>query len=73
MEADGAKLRDAEVRAGERPKPVKLPSASAADGVRRRGEQQRQPGRPRPATRISSEGWSGQKGMPGALAPGAFR
>lgn len=80
LEAEGAKLRDAEVRAGER-KASKLSTVQetksreqSAEGMRWRGEQQARASgssRPRPTSRISGEGWSGQKGMPGALAPGA--
>lgn len=70
LEAEGAKLREAEVRAGERKRPSISRGASRDDtagDVRWRG------GRPRPTSRVSGEGWSGQKGMPGALAPGSFR
>lgn len=76
LEAEGAKLREAEVRAGERKR--ERPTISrgqsrddAAEGMRWRGDSART--RPRPTSRISGEGWSGQKGMPGALAPGAFQ
>lgn len=67
LEAEGAKLREAEIRAGarkqERPE-VRRAQSSRDEGVRQR---------PRPARTATAEGWSGQKGMPGALAPGAFQ
>ncbi|KAH7074471.1 maintenance of mitochondrial morphology protein 1 [Paraphoma chrysanthemicola] len=71
LEAEGAKLREAEIRAGERKR--ERPTISrgqsrdeTGEGMRWRGESART--RPRPTSRISGEGWSGQKGMPGALA-----
>jgi maintenance of morphology protein 1 len=84
LEAEGAKLREAEIRAGERKRPtVKRGQSSRedsrAEGMRWRGEQmlsQNQSARgsrPKPPNRASTEGWSGQKGMPGALAPGGFQ
>jgi maintenance of morphology protein 1 len=66
-EAEGAKLREAEIRAGERSR-----SKDQAEGVRWRGataatghlrEQSRQ-------TNRNSGEWSGQKGMPGAMPSG---
>ncbi|KAF2024437.1 hypothetical protein EK21DRAFT_78697 [Setomelanomma holmii] len=82
LEAEGAKLREAEIRAGERKRerPAMSRGVSRDDtgggggetGMRwRGGEAARQ--RPRPSRGASGEGWSGQKGMPGALAPGAFQ
>lgn len=62
IEAEGAKLRDAEIRAGVR-KPSHQTSVSrddSAEGMRWRGE----PSRPRPTSRISS-------GLPGSM-PGAM-
>lgn len=71
MVAEGAKLREAEVRAGERSR------AEDAAGIRRRGEQQRfgdrlhhsDVNRPTFPSRHSGE-WSGQRGMPGAMPGG---
>lgn len=95
--AEGAKMREAEIKAGERkaPRPGSLQrnGSSRDEGMRWRGEQgssrignhghaqQRGPAtvsassRTRPAgSRLNSgEGWSGQKGMPGALGPSAIQ
>jgi maintenance of morphology protein 1 len=76
LEAEGAKLREAEIRAGERKRPAVSRGQSSrddvgADGMRWRGDAARN-SRPRPARGVS-EGWSGQKGMPGALAPGTYQ
>ncbi|KAH8727713.1 hypothetical protein GQ44DRAFT_702863 [Phaeosphaeriaceae sp. PMI808] len=77
LDVEGAKLREAEIRAGERVRSLVGRTQSrdeAAQGsMRWRGEQAGRSSRPRPTSRISGEGWSGQKGMPGALAPGAFQ
>lgn len=67
IEAEGAKLREAEVAAGERRR--------ADEGMRWRGERdQRDQARGRPEasrpsapSRLKSEHYSGQKGMPGAM------
>jgi maintenance of morphology protein 1 len=76
LEAEGAKLREAEIRAGERKRPAVSREQSSrddgADGMRWRGDAART-SRPKPTSRVSGEGWSGQKGMPGALAPGVFK
>jgi maintenance of morphology protein 1 len=70
IEAEGAKLREAEVLAGERK------ATRRDDGMRWRGERDREreqigrgeTTRPRPINRFSSEQtYSGQKGMPGAM------
>lgn len=66
LEAEGAKLREAEIRAGVRKQ--ERPGMNRAQTSREEGVRYR----PKPVSR-TSEGWSGQKGMPGALAPGAFR
>jgi maintenance of morphology protein 1 len=71
MAAEGAKLREAETRAGERSR------AEESAGIRRRGEQQRfgdrlhrsDASRPTLPSRFSGE-WSGQRGMPGAMPGG---
>ena len=63
IEAEGAKLREAEVLAGER-------KATRNDGMRWRGEASRgraDVGRPQGPSRFKSEHYSGQKGMPGAM------
>lgn len=83
LEAEDAKLREAEIRAGERKRPTMNRAQSSrdetAEGMRWRGEHGNantsRGVRPRPTSRISGsgEGWSGQKGMPGALAPGGFQ
>jgi maintenance of morphology protein 1 len=68
LEAEGAKLREAEIRAGVRKQDrpgISRQTSSRDEGVRYR---------PKMTSRsATTEGWSGQKGMPGALAPGAFR
>ncbi|KAF2653726.1 hypothetical protein K491DRAFT_661463 [Lophiostoma macrostomum CBS 122681] len=82
IEAEGAKLRDAEVRAGERKSEgvglrdaVELSSETERDrerdGMRWRGErEQRQPlSRQTSRNRFSGE-WSGQRGMPGGMPSG---
>ncbi|KAH3958195.1 maintenance of mitochondrial morphology protein 1 [Parastagonospora nodorum] len=66
LEAEGAKLREAEIRAGVRKQ--ERPGMNRAQTSREEGVRYR----PKPVSR-TSEGWSGQKGMPGALAPGTFR
>jgi maintenance of morphology protein 1 len=81
LEAEGAKLREAEIRAGERKRPPinrgHTSREDSGEGMRWRGEQMLKEngraGRPKPPKRSSTEGWSGQKGMPGALAPGSFQ
>ncbi|KAF1915667.1 hypothetical protein BDU57DRAFT_477661 [Ampelomyces quisqualis] len=80
LEAEGAKLREAEMRAGERKRPAVSRAQSSREeselGMRWRGDpssSNSRINRPRPPRRVSAEGWSGQKGMPGALAPGAFQ
>lgn len=98
---EGAKMREAEIKAGDRKagKPAtahQRPDLSSRrtnsrdDGMRWRGANQgnlrdnrssstaaaaQGASRPRPSTRPSGtgEGWSGQKGMPGALGPSAFQ
>jgi maintenance of morphology protein 1 len=64
IEAEGAKLREAEIRAGERRRDP------SSDGLRWRGEQRpshlREEIRPSNSNRFSGE-WSGQRGMPGAM------
>ena len=65
IEAEGAKLREAEVLAGER-------KATRRDdnGMRWRGERESGKGeasRPQAPGRLKSEHYSGQKGMPGAM------
>ncbi|KAH6622132.1 hypothetical protein C7974DRAFT_425849 [Boeremia exigua] len=64
IEAEGAKLRDAEIRAGERKAPRR-----GDDGMRWRGEpgRGRDADRPQAPNRFKSEHYSGQKGMPGAM------
>ena len=68
IEADGAKLRAAERKAGERSR-----SREQADGVRWRGEQRLHAQHLRQQSsrsgRASGE-WSGQRGMPGAMPGG---
>jgi maintenance of morphology protein 1 len=74
LEAEGAKLREAEIRAGERKRPAMGRATTSRDDagdVRYRGGPASRP-RP-PINRVSTDGYIGQKGMPGALAPGAFR
>jgi maintenance of morphology protein 1 len=66
IEAEGAKLREAEILAGERK------ASRRDDGMRWRGEREQrgrgEASRPRPPNRYSSEHtYSGQKGMPGAM------
>lgn len=78
LEAEGAKLREAEIRAGERKRPAPSRAQSNREeselGMRWRGDPSSSRNhRPRPMRGVSAEGWSGQKGMPGALAPGAFQ
>jgi maintenance of morphology protein 1 len=86
LEAEGAKLREAEIRAGERKRPAinrgQTSREESGEGMRWRGEQMLKENgrangssssRPKPPKRSSTEGWSGQKGMPGALAPGGFQ
>jgi maintenance of morphology protein 1 len=62
IEAEGAKLREAEILAGER-------KATRNDGMRWRGEASRgrDGARPQAPGRFKSEHYSGQKGMPGAM------
>lgn len=64
IEAEGAKLREAEIRAGER-----KAARRADDGMRWRGEtgRPRDESRPQAPGRFKSEHYSGQKGMPGAM------
>lgn len=65
IEAEGAKLREAEIRAGERSR------EPALEGMRWRGDQRHihQREQSSQANRFSGE-WSGQKGMPGAMPSG---
>ncbi|KAJ4302898.1 ERMES complex subunit mmm1 [Kalmusia sp. IMI 367209] len=65
IEAEGAKLREAEIRAGERSRSRGDP----ADGMRWRGDHLHE--QDRPTNRLSRE-WSGtgQTGMPGAMPGG---
>ena len=83
IEAEGAKLREAEILAGERkagrrgPEPARGHEPAAArgnehranDGMRWRGEgnRSRDTSRPQAPNRFKSEHYSGQKGMPGAM------
>lgn len=62
--AEGAKLREAEIRAGER-----NATRRGDAGMRWRGDasQARDESRPRAPNRLKSEHYSGQKGMPGAM------
>lgn len=64
IEAEGAKLREAEIRAGER-----KATRGGDDGMRWRGEasRSRDATRPQAPNRFKSEHYSGQKGMPGAM------
>ncbi|KAF1957565.1 hypothetical protein CC80DRAFT_470942 [Byssothecium circinans] len=69
IEAEGAKLREAEMRAGERSR-----SREQGEGVRWRGDQRSairhgDRGQSGMANRFSGE-WSGQRGMPGAMPGG---
>ncbi|KAF2254106.1 hypothetical protein BU26DRAFT_451323 [Trematosphaeria pertusa] len=73
IEAEGAKLREAEIRAGER---SRSPGRDQTEGIRWRGEHhslhhphlhQRDPSRQ--TNRFSGE-WSGQRDMPGAMPGG---
>lgn len=70
IEAEGAKLREAEIRAGERSR-----SRDPVEGMRWRGEQRsvhsslHQQEQSRQSNRFSGE-WSGQRGMPGAMPGG---
>jgi maintenance of morphology protein 1 len=80
IEAEGAKLREAEILAGERKagrrreeprglEPARGNERRADDGMRWRGEgnRSRDTSRPQPPNRFKSEHYSGQKGMPGAM------
>jgi maintenance of morphology protein 1 len=86
IEAEGAKLRDAEIRAGERKRESLSTTTEHSrerererDGMRWRGDRdreqrnplnhQRDRSRQTSRNRFSGE-WSGQKGMPGAMASG---
>ncbi|KAF2623998.1 hypothetical protein BU25DRAFT_399684 [Macroventuria anomochaeta] len=64
IEAEGAKLRGAEILAGER-----KATRRGDEGMRWRGETSRPGGasRPQAPNRFKSEHYSGQKGMPGAM------
>ncbi|KAF2176783.1 hypothetical protein K469DRAFT_645271 [Zopfia rhizophila CBS 207.26] len=64
IEAEGAKMREAEIRAGER-------SRDSTQGMRWRGDQltSHQRVQSRQMNRVSGE-WSGQRGMPGAMPGG---
>jgi maintenance of morphology protein 1 len=70
LEAEGAKLREAEVKDGERRREGALDSATAGHGIRWRGGQQEQQERSRLARNPASAEWSGQRGMPGAMPSG---
>lgn len=63
-EAEGAKLREAEIKAGERSR-----SNDRAEGVRWRGATAAT-GHLREQTNRNSGEWSGQRGMPGAMPGG---
>jgi maintenance of morphology protein 1 len=80
-EAEGAKLREAEIKAGERKRSRskeqvgegRSRSKDQAEGVRWRGGVTAQAGHLREASRTANRGsgeWSGQKGMPGAMPGG---
>lgn len=72
IEVEGAKLREAEIRAGERRRERQEPQPNdAGEGMRWRGEQRNthQREQSRQMSRFSGE-WSGQKGMPGAMPGG---
>ena len=64
IEAEGAKLREAEILAGER-----KTTRRADEGMRWRGDASRpqHASRPQAPGRFKSEHYSGQKGMPGAM------
>jgi maintenance of morphology protein 1 len=64
IEAEGAKLREAEIKAGSRRRPAAREELD--DGMRWRGEAGRS-SRPLAPNRFKSEHYSGQKGMPGAM------
>lgn len=70
IEAEGAKLREAEIRAGERPR-----GSDQAEGMRWRGEPRvahhhiHQREHSRQVNRYSGE-WNGQRAMPGAMPGG---
>ncbi|KAF2114782.1 hypothetical protein BDV96DRAFT_546733 [Lophiotrema nucula] len=68
IEAEGAKLREAEIRAGVRAGDRSI-TGDDAEGMRWRGKHQQRPSHLREdsrTNRLSGE-WSGQKGMPGAM------
>ncbi|KAJ4400303.1 ERMES complex subunit mmm1 [Didymella pomorum] len=80
IEAEGAKLREAEILAGERKagrrreeprsiEPIGRANEHRDDGMRWRGEgnRSRDTSRPQAPNRFKSEHYSGQKGMPGAM------
>ncbi|KAF2012493.1 hypothetical protein BU24DRAFT_425141 [Aaosphaeria arxii CBS 175.79] len=67
MEAEGARLREAERRAGDRSRD------RSSDGVRWRGNEQQRRQHLREQSGISNSfngSWSGQRGMPGAMPGG---
>lgn len=71
LEAEGAKLREAEIKAGERQRDGARDAATmAAQGMRWRGDGQQQRERSRLARNSPSGDWSGQRGMPGAMLSG---
>ncbi|KAL5114120.1 ERMES complex subunit mmm1 [Pleosporales sp. CAS-2024a] len=85
-EEEGAKLREAEIRAGVRPKerlhalsssnrqpPPPPPQQQQQQSTQNDGLRHRPKMTSRPSGSGMGQGWSGQKGMPGALAPGTFR
>jgi maintenance of morphology protein 1 len=79
-EAEGAKLREAEIKAGERKRSrskehggERSRSKDQAEGVRWRGGVTAAAGHLREASRQTNRGsgeWSGQRGMPGAMPGG---
>ncbi|KZM20163.1 mitochondrial genome maintenance [Ascochyta rabiei] len=66
IEAEGAKLREAEIRAGER-KAVQRGDDGMRERERERERERGESSRPQAPSRFKSEHYSGQKGMPGAM------
>jgi maintenance of morphology protein 1 len=69
LEAEGAKLREAEVRAGERRK-ERESDVGGAQGMRWRGDAVHQREQLSRQSSSRSADWSGQRGMPGAMPGG---
>ncbi|ORY17666.1 hypothetical protein BCR34DRAFT_621829 [Clohesyomyces aquaticus] len=72
IEAEGAKLREAEIRSGVRDRRI---GDSAEPGMRFRGDReqrgpQHRPTQSRQTSGFASGDWSGQRGMPGAMPGG---